>query len=253
MSRVDDLMAQGRQLEDQGNYQKAIPRFEEAVVLARRDSDEQNELWALNRLSVCWYALGNYEKSADVATTLLARARVAQDKSHEMKAMLDIACALSSLNLRERWPELKQLLLEGLALARHLQEYRYECDFLFRLGYWAVLVREYEQGFNHLQEALNMIRPGMEYQQFYYYLIYCALSELMCKRKQYNEAIRYAEMALGAAQKDGSPLSIADAHLVLAHAELARGERAEALRLIAQVLLQAHEYGWKNWNKKRST
>lgn len=245
MSRVDDLIAQGRQLFNQGNYQKAIPRFEEAMVQARTSGNERNELNALDGLCVCWENLGNYQKFLEVATHLLARARTSQDKHYEMVAILRLAEAIADLSLRERWSELKLLLLEGLALARHLNSRFSECYFLLRLGSRAVSVGEYEQGFSRLQEALNTIRSNMENQHYIYFETYCALSKLIRKREQDSGAIHYAEMAIELAQKHGNPSFIAEAYLCLAYAELAQGERAEALRLIAQVLPQAREYGWK--------
>jgi ATP/maltotriose-dependent transcriptional regulator MalT len=52
--------------------------------------------------------------------------------------------------------------------------------------------------------------------------------------------------ALGQRREEGNPSFVAHAQLTLARAERARGELAEALRLVEEVLPQARQMGWKS-------
>lgn len=87
--------------------------------------------------------------------------------------------------------------------------------------------------------------PEMDGRSFLLGEVYGSFSLLMRKRGIHTEAIRYAEMAVGARRADGNPQFVVTAQLFLIRAELALGERGEALRLIEVVLPQAHRMGWK--------
>jgi tetratricopeptide (TPR) repeat protein len=66
----------------------------------------------------------------------------------------------------------------------------------------------------------------------------------MLKWGNYSEAYRYAQISVGAARDYGNPNFVAYAQLALARAEKAQGERAEALGLVEEVLVQARAKKW---------
>lgn len=239
-----DLIEQCSQHFDRGDFRRAITCFQEAAVLARSQGNDDDELLALENLSVAWGNLADYQKEIEVATRLLARARQLQDEHYEMRAALGLSHALAELDVRERWGEMKPLLLAGLATARRLQDKYYEGYHLLKLGQYAVHVGESERGFNWLQEVLNLIDISREDENIFFRgEAYRALSELMLKRGEHAEALRYAEMAVDVYRKEA--FFVTYAQLDLARAERAQGERAEALRLVEKVLPQARRMGWK--------
>src|SRR6266566_3919866 len=243
--QLADLISQGMQRFNQGDYQGAIARIEEVAALALSQNENEAELYALDFLSAAWSNLINYEKVLEVATRLLALARQLQREDYQMWATLRLTSALAHLDLRGRWGEIRPLLLEGLTTARQLGDSDGEIYHLRKLGNCALGMGELDQALAWLQEALNRIQPDTPNFQRDLYLIYDDLSELMRKRDNYEEALRYAEMALVAARKDGNPDDVAGAQLTLAEAERARGERGEALRLVEQILSQVRQQGWK--------
>lgn len=245
MDNPNELLQQGSRCFNQGEYCHAIAFFEQALALARQNGDTANELTALSWLPVAYGNIPDDEKMIETATRLLARARELGNKNYEMEAALRLAEALSNLDLRNRWRELKPLLLEGLETARQLGDAWWEVYHLKTLGGCAVRVGEEEQGLTWLQEALNAIRPGMEKEHYFRAAVYQSLSFLMRRRGEYGEAVRYAEMAVGKYREHGNPHFVAGAQLTLARAERARGELAEALRLVEEVLSQALQMGWK--------
>ena len=245
MDDPQDLINQGDQCFNRGEYHRAIAFCQEAVTRAREKGDTGNELEALARLPVAWGNIPDGEKRIEAATRLLARARELGNKKYEMDAALRLAEALRDLDLRGRWRELKPLLLEGLETARQLGDHWWEVYHLKTLGNCAVWMGEEEQGLAWLQEALNAIQPGMEEEHYFRGGVNEGLSLLMRQRGDYAEAVRYAEMAVDEFRQDGNPHFVASAQLTLAGAERARGELAEALRLVEEVLSQARQMGWK--------
>jgi len=245
MDDPQDLINQGNQCFNRGEYHRAIAFYQEAVTRARERGDADNELVALSCLPTAWGNIPDGEKMIEAATRLLARARELGNKKYEMQAALRLAEALSDLDLRGRWRELKPLLLEGLETARQLGDHWWEVYHLKTLGNCAVWMGEEEQGLAWLQEALNAIQPGMEKEHYFRGEVNEGLSSLMRQRGDHAEAVRYAEMAVDEARQHGNPDFVASAQLTLARAERARGELAEALRLVEEVLSQARQMGWK--------
>ena len=242
---LSGLIQQGLRCFNQGEYRRAIAFFEQALALARQNGNTGNELEVLSWLPIAYGNIPDGEKEIETATRLLARARELGNKNYEMQAAMRLAEALRDLDLRNRWRELKPLLLEGLETARQLGNAWWEVYHLKTLGGCAVRVGEEEQGFAWLQEALNAIRPGMEKEHYFRAEVYSSFSFLMRQRREYEEAVRYAEMAVGEYREHGNPSFVASAQLTLARAERARGERAEALRLVEEVLSRARQMGWK--------
>src|SRR5437588_7385470 len=117
--RSSDLIEQGQQHFDRGDFRRAITCYQEATVLARTQGNDDDELLALEDLGVALASLGVYQKAIEVAIRLLARARQLQDKHYEMVATLRLSESLGELDVRGRWREIKPLLLEGLAIAQH--------------------------------------------------------------------------------------------------------------------------------------
>jgi len=243
---LSDLYKQAEQCHNRGDFRGAIARWEEVAAQARAQGDHGYELAALASLPVAWGNIADFEKEVEAATRLLARARELKREDYTMRAGLRLTEALVSLDLRGRWWELRPLLLEGLETAKRLGEHWCEVYHLKTLGQYAIMVGEEEQGYAWLQDALNAIRPDMgEFQLYFRAEIYAGFSLLMRKRGDYAEAIRYAEMAVGAWRDYGNPSFVVSGQLNLAQAEQARGELAEALRLVEEVLLQARQMGWR--------
>jgi len=240
-----DLINQGDQCFNRGEYQRAIAFWQEAAARAREKGDTGNELEALACIPVAWGSIPDCEKMIEAATRLLARARALRHKKYEMQAALRMAEALSDLDLRGRWRELKPLLLEGLETARQLGDHWWEVYHLKTLGDCAVSMGEEEQGLAWLQEALNAIRPGMDKEHYFRGEINSSLSHLMRQCGDHAEAVRYAEIAVNEFRQHGNPDFVANVQLTLARAEWARGELAEALRLVEEVLPRARQMGWK--------
>jgi tetratricopeptide (TPR) repeat protein len=233
---------------DQGDFHSAAGYAQRAAEQAHQEGDTAWELDALSWLARAWANVGEIQKSIEAATRLLARARKTENKAAQIDATRLLASRMAYLDLRNRWHEIRPLLLEGLELARQLGDQGEVVEHLSRLGECAVEVGELDAGLDWLQQALSEAESltDKKSQAFYRYRIHGSFSHLMCKRGNHTEAIRHAEISVGAARENGNPNFVADAQLTLARAERARGELAEALRLVEEVLPQARQMGWKS-------
>jgi len=239
-----DAMKQAHAAFRQGHFRKAAGWYALAEMRARVYGQVPEELAALSGQAVAWLNAGDPTRGIESATRLLARARQQHNRSYEMQSSLWLGAALAAVDLRNRWREIRPLLLEGLDVARQLGDGFYEVYHLLRLGDYAVRMGEEEQSFVWLQDALNALNPKLEEQNFFRSEIYRALSDLMCRRNDLAEATRYAEMALGAAEEDGNPAFVASAQLALAAVERVTGQTANALSRAGEVLYAASHYGW---------
>lgn len=248
MDPINDLREQGSRAFDQGDFRRAADCYAKAAELARREGQESAELSSWNMLARSWANAGEIQKSIEAATHLLARAREVGNRYHQMNAARLLASRMAALDVRNHWHEIRPLLLEGLNIARELGEQDQVVDHLSRLGEYAVEVGETDAALDWLQKALNEAETlrGAQSRSFYSCIIHQGFSILMRKQNRHEEALRHAETALGAALENGNPLFIANAQLTLAKAERARGDLAEALRLVEEVLPQARQKGWKD-------
>jgi tetratricopeptide (TPR) repeat protein len=204
----------------------------------------EEELTALDGLTVTMGSLGAPSKAEEAALRLLARAQQASRDDYEMIAVLRLTDALADMDLSGRWYQIQPLLLRSLSTAQWLHEPFYEVYCLLKLGDYAV--RLGEAGEARLREAMAAIVPGMESEPWFRGEIYSALSRLKRQQEDYAEAVRLAAMALGQAQLRGRPDMMAEMQLVLAQAEAARGDHAEALRLAEEARAAANQHRWRS-------
>jgi tetratricopeptide (TPR) repeat protein len=238
-----DLYRQGNRLFDQGNFNAAIARWEQAVIVARRDRRTEVELYSLAHLPTAWANLGDYQQMVVAATRLLARARELSNDEFELRAALRLATAIGYVDVRGRWQEIRTLLLDGLTKARQLREEYYEIYHLARLGSFALMIDE-EASFSWLQEALNVLKTSQldaSGSTFFRSDICYSLSELMQRRDENAEALRYAEMALGAAKEHGNRGFLVHRYRRVAEVQRWRGELGEALEHCEEAYLLARQ------------
>lgn len=231
---------------ERGDYQGLIKWAKRAEVKARRDGETGYELWAIFQQTGGWGNIGDQQKALKAASRLMNRARQTKQEYWLIVGSKLFASRVAVIDLRNRWHEIRPLLLEGLQTARRLGNNYEEVDHLKALGQYAVVVGEEEQAYAWLQEALNAIEPNLERADFFRYAIYQALSKLVGNRGEYALAVYYADMSVEAAEERGNPDFVGDARLTLAEAEQARGELATALQIAEDVLAQARQRGWKS-------
>lgn len=210
---------------DQGEYLRAIDYAQQLELSARQDTNIRLELQAIEQQTLCWVNIGELRNGLEAITRCLAKARQAQDHYYQMAATLRFAEAIGGaefedsgidLRNRNRWKEIKPLLLEGLSIARQLDSGFYEVYYLKQLGNYACRVGEDEQGYAWLQEALNIADSAGDRSSYFRCCSYASISIIMRNRKDYEEAVRYAEMAIGEAQKRKRDDLIARAELTRA-------------------------------------
>jgi len=233
-----------------GDFHGCIHWAEQAEVRARQTDENCQELWAIGVQVEAWANLGEEKMGLEAATRLMDRARKYGQEDYLLSGTRLFANRAAAIDLRNRWREIRSILIEGLETARRLGSRNEEVEHLRRLGEFAWQVGEEKQGFAWLQEALNILEQGTDYDSFFRYVLNAALSGLMRKRGNHTEALRYAEIALEAAQEDGNPNFVADAQLTLARVERARGELDQALQLADGILPQARQMRWNETERQ---
>jgi len=240
---ANELIVLAVQQYHRGKIEDSIQRLIEAIAQAQKEGDLDTELLARTNLCEAYTRLGNCAEAMECATVLLGKSREAQLKQYELRAIGSLVMAMQQIDLRGRWQELQPLLLEGLEIARSLSISYWEVQILELLGSCATRMREYEEGLRWLQKALDALRPGEDEEEFFRTRIYEAFSNLARLRGDGDEAIRYAEIALGTASN--IPHLVAIAKLALAQAQRMVGERAIALELTEEVLFWATRERWR--------
>lgn len=244
---AEDWEGVGRQRFYRGDYQGALYWFEEAEMVAQHNQNVHKQLRACEWQIFIWGNVPDYYMMAKCATRLLSLSRKVEDRFYQMASTLRLCQAYAKLDLRNRWNEVRPFLVDGLRCARDLNTPFYEVFHLMSLGEYAVQMKEYDQGLAWLQKALHLHNQGVVTipKCLFTVGIYKSLSFLMCQRGLLNEAIIYAEIAVGAAREDNNDSYISSALITLAKAEIARSELGTALEITEGVLVQAEQQGWR--------
>jgi tetratricopeptide (TPR) repeat protein len=227
---------------------RVIDLAAELEAQAREAGKHDTELWAAIMQATGWSNLGENLRALEAYRHLLVLARRYDDKGYMLAATGRFASRAGFIDLRNRWDEIRSLLLEGVETARKLDNRDEEAYHLMRLGAFAVRMKEYDQGVAWLQEALNVVATGSNSDQELWIKsnAFTALSEAMQERGEYKEAAVYAEMASAIAQTAKRPLDIAFAKITLAGTKQGVGELAEALQILDEVLKQVEGRGWQS-------
>lgn len=242
---IDELKQIAHQCFERGDFQGSIYWNEQIELLARQQNNLVHELDAIESQAVSWSNLGKPQRAIESSTRLINLARRNGQKLFLMNGTRLFASRAADIDLRNRWSEIRSILLEGVETARQLKDDYGEVYHLMRLGSYAIDVKEIETGYSWLQDALNKINPDWNSKDFLYNCIYESISGLMRQRENYEEAIHYAEMAIAAAERDGNPLFICGAHLTLAESKYEASNFGTALNIIEAELPKARKYNWQ--------
>jgi tetratricopeptide (TPR) repeat protein len=227
---------------EQGNFHAYINRNIEAEATAKTNGWEEAEMAAIINQSLGWGNLGDYKKALEAASRLVQVARSYNNQYYLMVGTFHVADCIAPIDARSRWKEIRKTWLEGLELARHLFDHYYVTYHLLRLGQYAVRVGEFEQGKAWLEETLCELGPGQETMRFE---VHKSLTEMARKQGQPKESLRYAQIAVGVARKDGNAMFLADAKVSLAWAKWASGDPQAAQQILDEVLPPTQQGDWK--------
>ena len=243
---AQELMQFGIDQYHAGELASSAQYLEEAIITARKEMNIDTELLARSNICEAYIRMGSSSKAIEVATALLARAKQVGSDEYEVRGIGRLAMAVQLFDLRGRWGELKPLLTDGVEKANKLGLTYWEIQNLETLGSCAVKMGLLDEGFQWLQRALTAIHPGVFEEDYFRSRIYQSLSSLMRLRGNAEEAVRYAEVALGIAtsNKNNTPNLVASAKLSLAESLYLGGERAEALEYVHDALYSSRREKW---------
>lgn len=222
-----------------GNYRLAHATFSRLITEAYAAGAVLAELNARDSACISQINLGEFEEAIDTAMRLLARARETENDQYKVVAALRLGSVLAYSGVRDRWPELETVLLDGLSRSREMHDNHAETYHLVRLGKYAGMVGEYDKAALWLQQGLDsasrLTKEGAA--AWFRGDIYGSLSELMRAKGDLCEARRYAEISLAEFERYGHvPSSIADAQGILARIEYEEGSYERACELLDMAL-----------------
>lgn len=258
-----ELSKLGVRYYQEGNIEESIKYLELAIGQAQREGEDSlsTELLARNNLSEAYMRIGECISAAQQAMSSLSKAKAAKRPiflEYEVEAIGRLTMALQITDLRGRWAEIKDQLLDGIDKARGIDLLYWIVQNYETLGTCAARLKEFMPSQEWLQEALNALSPkivekkvveekiGVE-EHFFRTRIYQGFSDLARLRNDQKNALLYAETALGTAQSSrvSSPHLISGAKLTLARAHMLQGEKADALQIVESVMPLARSNNWK--------
>lgn len=248
-----ELNLRAYQASESGNFRDCLHWAEQAENLAHAASDPRHLLNALELQVAAWASLGEHQRGLEAASRLITHARQAGDQVHLLTGTRLFAICASRFDLRNRWIEIRPVLLEGLHLAERLNNAFEQVYHLLLLGSMAGHMDELEEGYTWLQAALRVLdrTPALETESSYFRVrIYQEMANLLSQTAQHHEAVQYAKLAQQVAQTQDNPLFAAIAQLALARAEQEAGELGEALNLVAPIAAQARRLNWRDHEKE---
>jgi tetratricopeptide (TPR) repeat protein len=231
--------------EHRGDLDTAAYWYQEHIREVQQNGQTFHELLATSNLAEMFVRSGQFQRAIETATRLLARSRQEKQELFEMRASGRLVEALIALDPRGRWPEIRTLLERGLLIARQGRINYWEIYILVLMGTCLLELSDFKASLARLQEANSLIFPNTDDRYHLQAYTWYAMARLMLKQEITVEAKQHAGQAVAIAQMAGVLDYVARAELVLARAERAVNERAEALRLTQQVIGQAEKFNWR--------
>lgn len=242
--QVSQLQSNAWEAAHHGDVKTAAFWCRAASDLARELNLPKQELLCLSNLSEMLVRSGKLEEAVNVSTELLARSRQEDLREFEMRAIGRLVEALLWIDARVRWQEVKPLLEEGLRLSKQLAVDYWQVYLLILMGNGYMCVFDYENALLSLQDASNCIHQNIDDREHLQAFVWLSFALLMLKKENFLVAKHYAEQAVAVAERGGIMDLAAQAELVLAQAEYARGEYAEALQITEQIYARANNFEW---------
>lgn len=230
----------------QGYFRSAALQFGQAAMFGRAAGETNAITEALSGQAQAWVRAGEPQLALESATRLLERARENPETTWQIQAGLWLSSALAMVDLRNRWTEIRPLLLNGLESVWQSEDMAGQVRHLVGLGGYEVKLGLWEEGYKELHRALDLLDSIVDEQNFSRVETFRSLSTLMLGKGNLAEARRYAELALGSARdvEDANPACVAGAQLTLAQILHASRDTNKALQLADEVLASSQRYEW---------
>jgi tetratricopeptide (TPR) repeat protein len=240
-NNLEYLSNEADRLCEAGDFRLANAMYSRLITEAYTAGAVPTELYARRGACVAQLNLGEFEEAIDTAMRLLARARETGDDECKVAATLWLGVTLARLSVRDRWPEIESVLLDGLERAREIRNDFLETYHLVRLGGYAELVGEYDKAMLWLQQGLDSASRLTDDSHAVWFRgdIYSSLSDIMKAKGDLRQARRYAEMSLAEFERDGNVPCITYAQGLLARIEYEEGSYEQACELLDVALERA--------------
>jgi CHAT domain-containing protein/Tfp pilus assembly protein PilF len=237
-AKADALYEEGILLYNQADYQEAINRFEEALIIYQSIRDRANEGAALNHLGLVYRGLDEYPRALEYYQQALVIAKEIGYRSAEGSIMSSIGAIHNRL---DQYPQALEYYQEALAIAREIGDREGEQVRLANIGTVYYKLGQYSQALEHYQQALVISqeigdRDGEN-------TILSNMGGIYLSQGQYLQALEYFQKALAIAREiddragEGASLS----NIGTVYNSL--GQYPQALEYLQQALAIEQEIG----------
>lgn len=240
------LWRMGRQAFERGDFALSIRYSKQAADVARDNRDAYLELMSLEEVAIASGNLSEEKQAIQYATKLMIRAKELDNKKFQMCGGLRLCESMASMDVRGKWHEIRPLLLEGLEIARSLNDRWYEIYHLTRLGFYDARCGNHERALEHLDEALSLMTPFINKSAYFYTEIYSYMSFALRKQGKLEESQHYADISVVEALKHGNPNFICEAELFAIEVRLERGEYQQSLLKLEVLHNRADQNMWRS-------
>lgn len=234
------VLARAREFYAQQGPTAALPEFERALALFRREQDRHGEAIVLGHIGNCYKRLGDLPRALDHLQRALAMKRDLGDRLEEGKTLSHLGLVYWEMG---DYPRAVEQLTASIALARQLGDRQLEAAALNNLSLVYDEQGDYQRSLEQYQRALELHRATNSAEGEGATLgniggVYLLLG-------QYREAMRYYLQSLAISERlDLKPSASQDlGNLALCH--LGLGQISEALNSFDRALALAREAGLK--------
>lgn len=195
---ISSILAIGRIHHGNSEYDEALARYLEALALSEREDDIPSRLMALTNAS----AVVSYRGDKDRATSLLEQARdLARSRGTEGQ-QLEVCQSLGrQYQLNQRFADARKELEACLALAERTQANKVVPEILASLSVALTFEGRLSEAYTRAQRSLDLAQPLGEASLV---MPLVALGTVRQAQKQFNEAARYLDRAVEAAERSKS-------------------------------------------------
>src|SRR6266404_3317035 len=189
--KASEMLAHARQIYSEEGARPALPEFEKALALFRREGDRKGEAITTGLIGNCYKKFGEHQKALDYLQRALAMKRELGDRVEDGQTLRDLRLLYWEMS---QYPQAREHFNKAIAIGRELGDRILEASARNNLGLVYDELGEYRRSLDEYNRALELYK-GTDFERG----ISDTIGNIGGKHLllgEYAEALRYYQQAL---------------------------------------------------------
>jgi CHAT domain-containing protein/Tfp pilus assembly protein PilF len=237
-SKASDVLAHARQIYSEEGARAALPEFEKALALFRKEGDRKGEAITIGLIGNCYKKFGEHQKALDYLHRALAMKREIGDRVEEGKTLSHLGLLYWEMS---QYPQAIEHFNKAIAIGRELGDRILEASARNNLGLVYDELGDYRKSLDEYNRALELYK-GTDFERG----ISDTIGNIGGKHLllgEYAEALRYYQQSLAIDERLKLKPSICLDLENIGLCYVGLGRAQEAIQSLDRALMLAKEAG----------